>query len=323
MKEYGGYLPLELNNTGEYYNYTDENLLKTNSGLTAIYCALKMLNPRRVFVPYFICHSVDDLLNSMNYTIIYYNINQNFEPVGIDCNDDDCIILVNYFGINSVMISANCLKYKKVIIDNTQAFFAKPILNKYIYNVYSCRKFIGVSDGGYLIGEKIYPIDLEQDKSSKRAVFLLDQYESGINGAYEQSKLSYETIKNERKRMSALTEKILNAVNYEKIKEARIKNYMKLDSILKDFNIIDVTLYPEEIPYSYPFMIKKDIRNKLITAGIYIPWIWREKLQMVFPFEIERNFINYIFHLPIDQRYNEADMTYIAGIVLNLMEEKQ
>ena len=42
---------------------------------------------------------------------------------------------------------------KNLIIDNAQAFFAKPLLG--IDTFYSPRKFVGVSDGGILATKKI------------------------------------------------------------------------------------------------------------------------------------------------------------------------
>lgn len=322
MKEYGGYLPLELNNTGEYYNFPAKNMIKTNSGLTAIYCALKMAEPCRVFLPFYICPSVDELVKLMGFKIVHYNINNKFEPDDLYCNDNDCIILVNYFGINTKMIKKYYSKYCKVIVDNTEAFFAKPIMEDNVYNVYSCRKFIGVSDGGYLIGNELKGIDMEQDFSSTRSSFLMMQYEYGVNGAYGESKDSYEQIKSVRKNMSALTEKILCSADYQQIKEKRITNFNTLDMLLKSKNELIINRNQEDIPYSYPFMIKRDIRSRLIKSKIYVPWIWKEKSNNAGLNITEQEFVNFIYHLPIDQRYDKLDMQCIYHKIIDILEDK-
>lgn len=323
MKEYGGYLPLELNNTGEYYNFQRKNIIKTNSGLTAIYCALKNARPDRVFLPFYICPTVDELVESMGLKVVRYNINSEFMPDEMICNENDCVVLVNYFGLNTKMINKYYSRYNKVIIDNTEAFFADPIMEDNVYNVYSCRKFIGVSDGGYLVGKNVVDIGLERDFSSPRSNFLMMQYEYGIDGAYSKSKESYQQIRNMRKGMSVLTERILCSVDYLQIKEKRIANFTALNNFLKFKNNITLDLYLGDIPYSYPYMIKKDIRKNLIDNKIYIPWIWKEKSGSEGLNETERMFVNYIYHLPIDQRYDEMDMKYIAEVVLNLTKKQE
>lgn len=323
MKEFGGYLPLELGNTGEYYDLPADKILKINSGLTAIFCALKMINPGRVILPYFICPTVDDLLASMNIETAHYNINEEFEPINLSVRDNDCIILVNYFGINTKMIKKNYKKFGKVIIDNTEAFFSEPIFDDNVYNVYSCRKFIGVPDGGYLIGNNLSEFDLEQDFSSMRSGFLMMQYEYGINGAYKASKENYDQIKSNRKSMSELTKRILQSVNYSGVKKKRTENFKILNSFLEDKNELHLELAQGDIPYSYPFMVRKDIRSSLIENKIYVPWIWKEKKDSESLNATEQKFINFIYHLPIDQRYNDNDLQYISRTVIKLIEERK
>lgn len=322
MKEYGGYLPLELHSGREYYNYGSENIIRLNSGLTAIYCALKIINPQRVFMPHFICPTVEDLVASMGFKIVKYYINENFEPINLKCSVEDCVILVNYFGLNSKVIRKYYSQFEHIIIDNTQAFFSEPIIEKNVYNVYSCRKFIGVPDGGYLIGTNLPEISLKKDFSSNRSGFLMMQYEYGINGAYDQSRENYNQIRDKRLKMSDLTQRILQSADYSHIKAVRKHNFSVLHELLADSNVLIFDSSYNEVPYSYPFMLEADIRNELVNKKIYVPWIWKEKTTDMYKGKYEYNFSKNIFHLPIDQRYNENDMCYIAQIVIGLLEGK-
>ncbi|MBD5103971.1 MAG: hypothetical protein HDT47_03800 [Ruminococcaceae bacterium] len=321
MKEYGGYLPLELQHGKAYYNFDNDKIIKTNSGLTAIYCALSAINPKKVYLPYFVCPTVDNLVSSMGFEIVQYNIDKDFQPINLNCSDEDCVLLVNYFGINTDMVIKNYSRFNNVIIDNTQAFFAEPIFRKNVFNVYSCRKFIGTSDGGYLIGTDLPEVNMEQDCSGKRASFLLMQYEYGTNEAYQDSIENYNQIRDERKRMSNLTERILESVDYTFVKDRRQRNFQELCKLLGGLNKLKLDLSDNDIPYTYPFMIRKDIRSKLVEHKIYVPWIWKEKNTDDYFGIPEYDFTKYIFHLPIDQRYSERDMDYIAQTVLNLLEE--
>lgn len=321
MKEYGGYLPFELKAGKPYHDVGSDNILKCNSGLTAMYCALQSINPKRVHLPYFICPTVDRLIASMGIELVQYHITEKFEPIDLNCPDEDCVILVDYFGLNSSMVQRNYSGFKNVIIDNTQAFFSAPVFRTGVFNIYSCRKFIGTPDGGYLIGTEISDIPLEQDHSSPRSSFLLKQYEYGINGAYRESLENYEQIKDERKKMSVLTDKILEAADYSFIKYKRQQNFEILHRYLKDRNILELNYSPVDVPYHYPFMVKKDIRAKLVERKIYIPWIWKEKGLDGSNSQIEKDFTNFIYHLPIDQRYGEKEMRDIADIVIERLEE--
>lgn len=320
MKEYGGYLPLELQYKKEYYDFDSTHIIKTNSGITALYCALMTVKPKKIFLPYFICPTVDNLIDQMDIIAERYNIDNNFQPVNLKCSEDDCVILVNYFGINTSMIEAFYPRFSKVIIDNTQAFFSKPVFAKNVYNIYSCRKFIGTSDGGYLIGENLPDFELEKDMSSERSSFLMKQYEVGINGAYPDSLNNYKQIKDNRKSMSDFTKKLLGSVDYDFIKNRRKKNFLELHKVLGNTNSLSISISDIDIPYSYPYMIDESIRSKLIENKIYIPWIWKEKI-IDFNDRLSEYYFCNIYHLPVDQRYDETDMNYIAKVVLKLREE--
>ena len=50
------------------------------------------------------------------------------------------------------------------------------------------------------------------------------------------------------------------------------------------------------------------------------PWIWKEKAADFRTGQPEFYFSN-IYHLPVDQRYDEEDMHHLAEIVLRLVKE--
>ena len=157
-KSYGGYLPLELNNNGEYY--TENNIVRLNSARSAIVLAAQLEKKTILFIPIYLCESVKKYLERYNISIVYYNISETFLPIISEeqvkqiYSGNALILLINYYGILPEKILSDIVrKYRNVIIDNTQAFFNSPI--KDAYCVYSCRKFIGVSDGAYLVGGSI------------------------------------------------------------------------------------------------------------------------------------------------------------------------
>lgn len=317
--EFGGCLPFELladKNRREYFDSREYNIKRLNCGRSAILLAIRTSKAIKVYVPIYICDSVKNAIQNEGYEMEYYHINKDFFPEVAEINNNEILIWVNYFGIfGNAVIKEIVNRYKKVIIDNTQAFFCEP--NKEAYNIYSCRKFIGVSDGAYLISpteiEDCFEIDISSDRSS----FLLKAWEQGSDCAYSMSKdnedsFSYSGIKG----MSLLTQRILCNVAYDSIIEKRIENYRYIHDRLKNFNLLKCDLENGVVPMIYPFVYKSDtMREYLIDNKVFVPTWWRS-VKNSNPNDIENGFVDYLYPLPIDQRYTIDDMERIIEIVL-------
>ena len=322
MKEMGGYLPLELCREKEYYQFEQDKMVRVNCGRAAIYAALIQFHPKKVVLPYFTCPTVKALVKKMNIPYVEYSITEDFSPVKLQFNKDDCIILVNYFGlINREKIALELAGETHIILDNTQAFYAKPIFHPNILNVYSCRKFFGVSDGGYLIGEHIEPIDFQLATSWKDSVFLAKSLELGTNAAYALKKECEERMGTAYTQMSLLTKSIMDGIDYSDIAEKRRANFEVLDGLLGHINELQWKLAPSSVPYMYPFMIRREIREALLSKKIYITILWKETIDSNSGVHfLESNFSKWIYHLPIDQRYDTEDMRYLSNIVQDELE---
>lgn len=324
-EEYGGFLPLELNNGDEYYSYISEKSIgRFNSGTTALYVAIKSLNKRKVHVPYFYCPTVWDLFKSElsgEYEFCPYYINDNLLPE-IDCIDheNEALVLVNYYGIMDYTIYNYVHNKKNIIIDNSQAFFCQPILSEYVYNVYSCRKFIGVSDGAYLIGNHIKDLNLEGSSSIKGLGFVCKSVEVGTNAVYQESKDNDYMLAHERRLMSPLTLAILKNVEYERIREIRIRNFNYIDKRLKKYQKLTSIPFVHSA-FCYPLLLSVDLRKKMIENRIYVPTLWKELIKPEFWGRIEYNLSSNCLCLPIDQRYNLNDMCFICDYTEKLIQE--
>ena len=70
MQEYGGYLPLELmplhsDLASLWSGVNSDNILALNSGRAAIYYALQMMKPEKIYIPHYICKSVGDVIERL------------------------------------------------------------------------------------------------------------------------------------------------------------------------------------------------------------------------------------------------------------------
>lgn len=142
---------------------------------------LKTRNPKKVFIPNFICDSVIEPLDELKINYEFFNIDENFEIVqDVILKENEMIFYVNYFALKSKYIEKLTHKYNNnLIIDNTQAFFEKPL--KDIDTIYSPRKFFGVSDGGYLSRTVLFKENLEQDESYDSSIQLLGRIDKNAS----------------------------------------------------------------------------------------------------------------------------------------------
>ena len=84
----------------------------------------------------------------------FYHIDKTFRPIfdfsGIHKNE--VFVYNNYFGICDIQLKEVANICQNLIIDNSQAYFSKPLPN--IDTFYSPRKYFGIPDGAYLYTNK-------------------------------------------------------------------------------------------------------------------------------------------------------------------------
>lgn len=313
--EMGGYLPLELNPNSEYHIAYNKYTIRTCSGRSALYVALSIEKPESIYIPYYICNTVEEPITDLNVIIKRYHLTNDLLPDFTVIPEGSCVLLVNYFGIFNRQLETIVSKNYCFIIDNTQSFFSTPIIQDNIYNIYSCRKFIGVADGGYLISKncELETFSLPSSTSSSHSLFLLESLENGTNYAYKSNLANEERLHNSYYSMSVFTKRLLCSTDYEYIKNQRINNWTFLHNKLKNYNKLSL---PDTLPgYMYPFFYTNDIRQELINNNIYIPRLWKEALLPELKGSIEYELSETLIPLPIDQRYDNSDMKYLYNII--------
>lgn len=315
MKEIGGYSELELNIGKEYY----PDALKINSGRNALLYILKAYGIKKIHIPYYICDSVLEPITKLNLQYYFYSINEEFKPItSDDLQKKEFLLYVNYFGTNEDIVEILIRENRKLIIDNSQAFFSKP---KTFPVFYSPRKFFGVPDGAYLYTDHFINQELEKDVSFHKCTHLLKRFDYNSQQGYEDYKLVEESISNEPlKTMSNLTNRVLKSINYKGVKRVREQNFRYLHKELKEWNELNLSSKTLNGPLKYPFLIKNDkLKNYLIENKIYISTYWQEVLNRVQKDSFEYNLSKYLIPIPIDQRYNIDDMKLILEKINDIL----
>lgn len=316
MKEIGGYFEIELPRSTEYH----AELLKLNSGRSAFKFLLKARNIQKVYIPNHICDSIIEPLEALSIDYEFYNIDDDFEIIqNIEPGEMEAVLYVNYFSLKSDYIKKLADIYReKLIVDNTQAFFAPPLRD--IDTIYSPRKFFGVCDGGYLSTNARLNEDLDYDESYSHTTHLVGRIDKGASCFYKDFQKAEERLSGQPiKQMSKLTQRILASINYEAVIKIRKENFAFLHHHLCSTNLLDINQRLDFVPFTYPLMTENtSLRSKLIENRIYTPSYWTETLRRQNVSGIERNLVNKIIPLPVDQRYSLEDMrTILETIKMN------
>lgn len=321
MKEYGGYLECEHYHGKAYH----ENALGFNSASSALEYFLRKNNIRKIYLPYYLGESLCNAARKIGVRIGYYNLRQDFFPLFThQMSADEILIIVNYFGQLSDEVLLQLQKqYAYILVDNTQAFFNKAISG--IPTIYSCRKFFGVPDGGYLCGSALKTSEfdmLPRESAIGRLDYLVGRFEKNAAAFYTNfAEREREIHLSGCKRMSTLAENWLKSFNYEKVKSQRQRNCITLHTFLEKYNLLPLQVTRDL--FMYPLLISNGatLKQQLIQLKIYVPTLWKEALNFPDMNKFARNLVENLVLLPIDQRYNEKDMEYIARVVLGLIQK--
>ncbi len=314
MKEIGGYFGLEQFPGQEYH----QGMLAVNNGRNALAYLLKARQIRKLYIPYFLCDSVSGVCEREGCPTVGYHITPDFLPVFDDIlQEGEWLYIVNYYGqISNDQVRAMKERWHNVIFDNVQAFFQRPVVG--VDTIYSCRKFFGVPDGGYLSTDAMPDELLEQDVSKDRMRHVLGRYEGVASDYYRDFKENdHSFVDLEVRAMSRLTHNLLRAVDYETVKAKRQENFMFLHEKLGPHNRLRINI--PEGPYAYPFYCENGMEIKKILAQhkIYVATLWPNVLGM--EESLEKDYAENILPLPCDQRYEEKDMARIVCAIATIM----
>jgi hypothetical protein len=299
--EIGGYFGLENLIHKEYY----PDLVALNTGRNALAYLIRAKNIKKLYLPAYLCDTVFKVCIREGCEYEFYDVSKDFRPIfNRELNEGEWLYVVNYFG-QITCERAIKEKYGRVVFDNVQAFFRKPVSG--VDTIYSCRKFFGVPDGAYLSTDA--RLSLPRDVSKDRMAHILGRYEENASKYYsdfsENDESFYEL---EPMMMSKLTCNILGAADYEFVKKKREENFSYLHRQLSDKNRLNITQH--EGPYMYPFYIENgmNIKKKLAQQNIFIPTLWPNAVEYG---GIAKEYSENILPLPVDQRYSISDMDII------------
>ena len=313
MQAIGGYFSLELPKGTEYH----KNAIRLNTGRNCLEYILRARGYKKVYIPYYICEVILEPFGKLGVSYEFYHIDINLEI----CDDfsltgDEALLYTNYFGLKQRYVEHLAEKIgKRLIVDNTQAFYAKPIDG--IDTFYTCRKFFGVPDGAYLYTDNMLEDDFEQDKSYDRFTHLIKRIDISAEEGFadfrkNDDELDYLPIR----MMSRLTQRMMQGIDYDAIANHRRENFKNLHAALNSSNDLNIELADDAVPMVYPYLTSVEgLRERLIENKVFVARYWPNVLEWTLKDNLENLLAFQMQPLPIDQRYNGKDINRIIEII--------
>jgi hypothetical protein len=310
----GGYFELELPVREEYHN----TALRLNTGRNAFEYVLRAKRYKKVYLPYYTCDAMLEPITKLNLAYEFYSIDSNFLPIFNYSNvqKNEVFVYNNYFGICDAQTREIAAQCKNLIIDNSQAFYSKPIQG--VDTFYSPRKFFGLPDGAYLYTDKLLEYNLEKDISYKRCEHLLGRIDSGAETNFHTYKENSKSLCNQPIReISNLTQKLLLSIDYNTVADLRRQNFKYLHSKLNKKNKLKFEFDNSAAPMVYPFLIKNGaaLKKELIANKIFVASYWPNVLDWAKADSFEYNLAKNMIAVPVDQRYEIKDMNEVLKLL--------
>ena len=310
-KAIGGYFELELPCNQEIHS----KAIALNSGRICLEYLLRCRKYNKLYVPYFTCDTAVEPIIKLGIPYEFYHIDKAYRIIDdITLAEKEALLYTNYWGLQNEYCEILAAKYgKQLILDYTQAVFSNPISR--IDTFYSCRKYFGVPDGGYLYTDAVTDFEVEQDESYLRMDSLIKRIDLSPEAGYEDfhrvSSLFHDMP---IRRMSKLTQRLMQSIDYERAAQQRIDNYNTLRAAIggRELNY-------GEVPMIFPYESAKGqkLRKHLILNKVFVAKYWPNVDEWTEEDTVERWLANHILPLPIDQRYDKEDMNRLINTIKN------
>ena len=288
------------------------------------------LKPGSVWLPSYLCSVIPQSVASRNFQVRYYAVDEHLGIAGHDwlreIRRGDMVVFIDYFGFRTWEASGEQARQHGawVIEDTAQAMLNMSFSDQSHYIIASPRKFVGVPDGGILaVGTDVLLPEVELAASDSawwlkalRASMLRAEFDRH-GGDREWFEIFLETEAagpSEPRRMSELSQLLLERLDWAEISRARRGNYQFLASELGRLALFP-DLPPETVPLGFPIRVRdRDwLRQTLFDAQIYPPVHWQIGRVVPDDFKASHALAGEIMTIPCDQRYGREDLERVVN----------
>lgn len=315
----GGAFGLELPCYDNFPYKEGPGCVYASSGRAAFECLLRSMprRPRRILAPLFACNTLLEPLARFGVPVVRYGVTGQLEPLPPgDAAADDLLLLIDYFGLAGDAVRRAAAAHPgPVIVDASTALYSRPLPG--VPTFYSPRKFGGLADGGVACAPFAIWRPEGQDASARRSMALFVRLESGAAAAADSCQAAEDSLLAPPLRMSPLTRRLLQGVDWEAAAQARSRHYAVLHAVLAPLNRLQLPAVPPSAPFCYPFVSGiPGLRDSLIDAGVALPLFWPEVIDATDALSVENRLARTLLPLPLDQRHSVGDMERLLSLIL-------
>ena len=319
----GGYFALE-SGTGAGLPWID-HAIGYQSARSALAAVLIAARPAVVWVPNFICGSVNDTLRSIGVQVRRYALTESLGvPDEVSPASTDLLICVDYFGINAAAVDQAIDRFgPSLLVDASQSLFFRHCTGG--TTIYSPRKFFGVPDGGLLrTSRRVSPSnDATEADSLARSQHLLYRRAGLVDAGYAMFQKAETSLSGcEPVTMSRLTDALLRSIDVDTAVERRRRNYRDLAALLRPRGFDIPCLQSDAVPLCCPVRCDDAVRvrKELAARRIFTPTYWSDA---AIPDDdrVALRLRDGTVYLPCDQRYGERELLRVASSMIESMEE--
>jgi dTDP-4-amino-4,6-dideoxygalactose transaminase len=337
---------VDTNQFGTYSNYPAKVFLSSGRGaLRLLAKALRTNKDDEVLLPSYLCKEIITPFNNESFKIKFYKIN---EALNADVDDiankigknTRALLFINYFGFPQPRmheIKALCAGKIFLIEDLVQSFLTQSDGKALGFigdvTISSYRKWVPIPDGALLgVNTSRLHITLGQVLSYQNPYVEKRLHGLKLKGDYlgraKTSKKSFRKLFASAEKMldstpvemSDYSRKMLSKFDFEAIINKRRENFQYL---LNSLDLKSVKpLYPKlpngVVPLGFPIIAKDrdGLKKTLVKRQIYPAIHWRllnriDKKE----FSVSWYISKHILTIPIDQRYSDEDMQFVADVI--------
>jgi hypothetical protein len=299
------------------FDYHKEANYLTN-GRACIRTIILNENITKCYIPNYTCDAVFHPFLLEEIDIEFYNINSYLKPAKLpELKKGEYFFYINYYGVKNDVVAELIKKYgKKLIIDNTHAFFQKKIEGNWSFT--SSRKYFGVPDGAFLYSPK--KVKNNYERFTNYNVFHNIERLKGRQSEGFKLYQDYEkSLNSEIKLISIYSEKMLSLVDIDYVIKKRKENFSILHEHLKSSNKFEFSQDENFVPFCYPYLPESEINKKVFyEENIFIPLLWQDpqnRLEISNQFELKLS--KCLLPIPIDERYGKEDLERILDVIMS------
>lgn len=294
--------------------------LRYVSARAAFRALLAAGRPRRVWLPWFACPALPAQARALGIETPRYALGTDgMPPDALPLLDDDWLLVSDHFGVRGAQVTGLLARFPadRLVVDSAQAWHAPP--RAVLATLYSPRKFAGLPDGGLLVtGLRVpAPGPGDAEASARRATAAAlrasGQREAGLV-AFRQAEQELEVV-GPADGMSAFTAARLSRIDFDARALRRKANYALLAEALDADNALAWRPAVGDVPLCYPLLSHDgaSVRAALAREDVYCPVYWPGLGSA--PTDFERRLVADLACLPIDHRYDDADMRRVLRVV--------